>query len=102
MFSPIITKLATINPRYFSYGFTDILGVYPVKKVRLLGGGGIAVYPMNFDGEINDVFINGRDTVLGGHVLAGFHWYLRPSGFVGMEGKYLFIERAKFSILQSS
>ena len=72
------------------------IGVYPVKKVRLLGGGGIGVYPMNFDGEINDVFINGRDTVLGGHVLAGFHWYLRPSGFVGLEGKYLFIERAKF------
>ena len=73
------------------------IGVYPVKKVRLLGGGGIGVYPMNFDGEINGVFINGRDTVLGGHLLAGFHWDLLPSGFVGLEGKYLFIERAKFS-----
>ncbi|MEJ2235787.1 MAG: outer membrane beta-barrel protein [Syntrophobacterales bacterium] len=72
------------------------IGVYPVKKVRLLGGGGIGVYPMNFDGEINGVFIHGRDTVLGANVLAGFHWDLRPSGFIGLEGKYLFIERAKF------
>jgi hypothetical protein len=29
-------------------------------------------------------------------VLTGLHWYLRPSGFIGLEGKYRFIERAKF------
>jgi hypothetical protein len=73
-----------------------VIGVYPVKKVRLLGGGGIGVYPMNFDGEINNVTNHGRHTVLGAHELAGFHWDLRPSGFIGLEGKYLFIERAKF------
>jgi hypothetical protein len=72
------------------------IGVYPIEKVRLLGGGGIGVYPMNFDGEINNVIIHGEDTVLGGHVLTGLHWYLRPSGFIGLEGKYLFMERAKF------
>ena len=72
------------------------IGVYPVEKVRLLGGGGMGVYPMNFDGEVNNVIIHGEDTVLGGHVLMGFHWYLRPSGFIGLEGKYLFMERAKF------
>jgi hypothetical protein len=72
------------------------IGVYPVEKVRLLGGGGMGVYPMNFDGVVNDVTIHGEDTVLGGHVLMGVHWYLRPSGFIGLEGKYLFIERAKF------
>ena len=80
------------------YPFTlTAITVYPVEKVRLFGGGGIGVYPMNFDGEINNVIIHGEDTVLGGHVLMGFHWYLRPSGFIGLEGKYLFIERAKFS-----
>lgn len=72
------------------------IGVYPIEKVRFLGGGGMGVYPMNFDGEINDVTIHGEDTVLGGHVLMGVHWYLRPSGFIGLEGKYLFMERAKF------
>lgn len=72
------------------------IGVYPVEKVRLLGGGGIGVYPMNFDGEIDNDIIHGEDTVLGGHVLLGCHWYLRPSGFIGLEGKYRFIERAKF------
>jgi hypothetical protein len=72
------------------------IGVYPVEKVRLLGGGGIGVYPMNFDGEINNVKIHGEDTVVGGHLLMGCHWYLRPSGFIGLEGKYLFIQRAKF------
>ena len=72
------------------------IGVYPVEKVRLLGGGGVGVYPMNFDGVVNDVKIHGEDTVLGGHVLMGLHWYLRPSGFIGLEGKYLFIEKAKF------
>ena len=72
------------------------IGVYPVEKVRLLGGGGIGVYPMNFDGEINDVIIHGEDTVFGGHVLMGFHWDLRSSAFIGLEGKYLFMEKAQF------
>ncbi len=79
------------------YPFTlTAIGVYPVEKVRLLGGGGVGVYPMNFDGVVNDVKIHGEDTVFGGHVLMGLHWYLRPSGFIGLEGKYLFIEKAKF------
>ena len=51
---------------------------------------------MNFDGEINDVIIHGEDTVFGGHVLMGFHWDLRPSAFIGLEGKYLFMEKAQF------
>jgi hypothetical protein len=72
------------------------IGVYPVETVRLLGGLGMGVYPMNFDGEIDNVIIHGEDTVLGGHVLMGLHWYLRPSGFIGLEGKYRLIERAKF------
>ena len=72
------------------------IGVYPVEKVRLFGGGGIGVYPMNFDGEIDGVKIHGEDTVIGGHVLLGFHWDILSSAFIGMEGKYLFIEKAKF------
>lgn len=72
------------------------IGVYPVKQARILGGGGIGVYPMNFDGEIDNEIIHGEDTVLGGHVLLGCHWHLRPSGFIGLEGKYRFIERARF------
>ena len=79
------------------YPFTlTAIGVYPIEKVRLLGGGGVGVYPMNFDATVNDVRIHGEDTVLGGHALMGLHWYLRPSGFIGLEGKYLFIEKAKF------
>ena len=73
------------------------IGIYAVEKVRLFGGGGIGVYPMNFDAEVNDVMIHGEDTVLGGHVLLGFHWDIRSSAFIGLEGKYLFIEKAKFS-----
>ena len=72
------------------------IGIYPVEKVRLFGGGGIGVYPMNFDGEIDGVKIHGEDTVIGGHVLLGFHWDILSSAFIGMEGKYLFIEKAKF------
>ena len=72
------------------------IGVYPVETVRLLGGGGIGVYPMNFDGEIDNKNIHGEDTVFGGHVLMGLHWYLRPSGFIGLEGKYRLLKRAKF------
>jgi hypothetical protein len=51
---------------------------------------------MNFDGEIDGVKIHGEDTVIGGHVLLGFHWDILSSAFIGMEGKYLFIEKAKF------
>jgi len=79
------------------YPFTlTAIGIYPVEKVRLFGGGGIGVYPMNFDGEIDGVKIHGEDTVIGGHVLLGFHWDILSSAFIGMEGKYLFIEKAKF------
>ena len=79
------------------YPFTlTAIGIYPVEKVRLFGGGGIGVYPMNFDGEIDGVKIHGEDTVIGGHVLLGFHWDILSSTFIGMEGKYLFIEKAKF------
>ena len=79
------------------YPFTlTAIGIYPVEKVRLFGGGGIGVYPMNFDGEIDGVKIHGEDTVIGGHVLLGFHWNILSSAFIGMEGKYLFIEKAKF------
>ena len=79
------------------YPFTlTAIGIYPVEKVRLFGGGGIGVYPMNFDGKIDGVKIHGEDTVIGGHVLLGFHWDILSSAFIGMEGKYLFIEKAKF------
>ena len=30
------------------------------------------------------------------NVLMGFHWDLLSSAFIGLEGKYLFIEKAKF------
>lgn len=79
------------------YPFTlTAIGVYPVEKVRLLGGVGVGVYPMSFDGVVNNVKIHDKDTVLGGHALMGLHWYLRPSGFIGLEGKYLFLQRAEF------
>jgi hypothetical protein len=61
-----------------------------------LRGGGLGVYPINFDREVHNVKIHGEDTVRGGHVLMGLHCYLRPSGFIGLEGKYLFTQRAKF------
>lgn len=72
-------------------------GVYPLEKARLFAGGGVGVYFMGFDGEIENVNITGgKDTVFGGHLLIGGDLYIHPSVFLGMEGKYLFIEKADF------
>jgi len=72
-------------------------GVYPFEKGRLFVGGGAGVYFMHFDGEIENVKIDrGKDTVFGGHLLMGGDIYIHPSVFLGIEGKYLFIEKADF------
>ena len=71
--------------------------IYPTEKARFFAGGGVGVYFMGFDGEIEDVNITGgKDTVFGGHLLLGGDLYIHPSVFLGMEGKYLFIEKADF------
>ncbi len=72
-------------------------GVYPLEKARLFGGGGVGVYFMDFDGEIENVNISdSEDTVFGGHLLVGGDLYIHTSVFLGIEGKYLFIEKADF------
>ena len=72
-------------------------GVYPLENARLFAGGGVGVYFMAFDGEIEYVDITGgKDTVFGVHFVMGGDLYIHPSVFLGIEGKYLFIEKADF------
>lgn len=72
------------------------IGIYPLENVDLFAGGGIGVYFMSFDGQVNNVNAHGKDTVFGGHLLLGANLDVWSPVFVGIEGKYLFLEQAQF------
>lgn len=72
------------------------IGIYPLENVNLFAGGGVGVYFMNFDGEVNNVNVHGKDTAFGGHLLMGANLNVWSPVFVGIEGKYLFVEQAQF------
>lgn len=71
------------------------LGVYPRGRVRLFAGAGLGVYFVEFDGRIDTVRVKDADTVWGGHLLIGTSFDLWSSVFIGLEAKYLFVDRAR-------
>lgn len=70
--------------------------VYPFHPVELYAGGGAGVYFTKFHGMVNGIFEDKRDTVFGGHIVAGVQYALSSRFFLGLEGKYIFTEKADF------
>ena len=77
--------------------------IFPYKKWEFfgLGGGGVYVvsgpYNLNDYGDYDDYgdFNPHVDAVLGGYLGGGIHYSLTPTIFLGVEGKYLWTDKAK-------
>ena len=79
--------------------------ILPYKKWELFGlaGGGLYVVsgPYDYDYDDDDDFYDydaddyDTDAVLGGYLGGGLHYNITPRIFLGVEGKYLWTDRAK-------
>jgi opacity protein-like surface antigen len=81
--------------------FLTAKAVYLLKKTEFLAGGGIGVYFTKLHAKVNGVLADERDTVFGVHLSLGANYNISPAVFIGLEGKYLFTEKADFSVLES-
>lgn len=81
--------------------FLTAKGAYPFRWGELFAGGGAGVYFTKFHGMVHGNLTDARDTVPGGHLLAGANLDISRSLFIGMEGKYIFTGRADFGSLKT-
>ena len=81
--------------------FLTAKAVYPLKKAEFLAGGGIGVYFTKVHAKFNGVLGDNHDTVFGAHLSLGANYNISPAVFIGLEGKYLFTEKADFKVLES-
>ncbi|MBM4140087.1 MAG: porin family protein [Nitrospira sp.] len=81
--------------------FLTAKAVYPLKMVEFLAGCGIGVYFVKFHGKINSIVTDARDTIFGSHISLGANFNVSSATFIGIEGKYLFTDKADFKILRS-
>ena len=72
-------------------------GVYPIKNFEPFIGGGFGIYSSYYTGTLKGVFVHNKDNVLGGHLLIGADYNIVSNIFVGVEGKYLFTEKAEYN-----
>lgn len=77
-------------------------GVYPVKMWDLFAGGGVGVYFAKLHAKLGETVTNANKTILGGHAVIGSYYNLTQSLFAGVEGKYIFTEKADFGTLRTS
>jgi opacity protein-like surface antigen len=89
----------------WSFTFT-LKAIFPYKKWEffgLAGGGGYIVsrpYDVEDYHHHHDYDDDAYDWVLGGYLGAGIHYNITPKIFLGVEGKYLWTEQAKFEYLE--
>jgi opacity protein-like surface antigen len=72
-------------------------GVYPIKDFELFIGAGLGIYLTQYKGELNNVQVDDRDNVLGGHLFIGADYNIASNIFIGVEGKYIFTEKAEYN-----
>ena len=77
--------------------------IIPFKKFEFFGLGGVGAYyvwgDMKAKGTVDGISysaeLDGSDVVFGGYVGLGVHYNITPRFFVGVEGKYLWTDRAE-------
>jgi len=74
-----------------------IKGIIPVDKFEIYGLGGIGAYFVWADEKVNGIRFNDDDIVFGGFLGAGVNYNITPTAFIGLEGKYLWTDKASFS-----
>lgn len=72
------------------------LAVLPRGRAQLFAGGGVSVFPVDYEGRIDGVPVSDTDTSWGGHVLVGATVDVWSWLVLGLEAKYLFLEKASF------
>jgi opacity protein-like surface antigen len=60
-----------------------------------LGGAGVYIVSGPYDYHYDDDYHYDYDAVLGGYLGGGLHYNITPGIFVGVEGKYLWTDKAK-------
>jgi len=89
------------------WDFTFTLkAILPYKKWEFygLGGGGVYSVSRAYDVEDHhhhhDYDDDDHDSILGAYLGAGIHYNMTPKIFLGVEGKYLWTEQAKFEHIE--
>jgi outer membrane protein W len=74
-----------------------IKGIIPADKFEIYGLGGIGAYFVWVDEKLNGIKFSDQDIVFGGFLGAGVNYNITPTAFIGLEGKYLWTDKASFS-----
>ena len=91
----------------WSFTFT-LKAILPYKKWEFFGFGGGGAYSVSRPYDVEGYYYHYHDyyddddydLVLGGYLGAGIHYNIAPKIFLGVEGKYLWTEQAKFEYVQ--
>ena len=88
----------------WSFTFT-LKAILPYKKWEFFGFGGGGAYSVSRPYDVENYYHHyyyddDYDLVLGGYLGAGIHYNIAPKIFLGVEGKYLWTEQAKFEYLE--
>ncbi|HLC17885.1 MAG TPA: hypothetical protein VJM57_02585 [Thermodesulfobacteriota bacterium] len=77
----------------------SLKGVYQAGGFEAYAGGGAGVYFTWYQGwRLKGVRVfDARDTVYGGHIMAGANFDFSPNLFTGFEARYVFTEKADYS-----
>jgi outer membrane protein W len=72
-------------------------GIIPLNPFELYGIGGLGAYFLWTDARYGGYSKSDSDVIFGGFLGLGANYYINPSFFLGLEGKYLWTDDAKFS-----
>jgi outer membrane protein W len=74
-----------------------IKGIIPADKFEIYGIGGIGAYFLWADEKLNGISFGDEDILFGGFLGAGLNYNITPTAFLGLEGKYLWTDKADLS-----
>lgn len=72
-------------------------GIIPADRFEIYGIGGIGAYFLWADEKLNGISFSDEDILFGGFLGAGISYNITPSVFLGLEGKYLWTQKASLS-----
>ena len=77
-------------------------GILPLQWGELYGGGGLGIYLVDFDANLNSstlgsASLSDSDTVLGFQLLAGILFNITEKVYLGIEGQYIITGDAQAS-----
>lgn len=74
-----------------------VKGTYPIKNFEPFIGGGFGIFFAKYEGKLNGVYVHDKDNILEGHLLVGAEYNIISNILIGIEGKYIFTEKAEFN-----